>query len=599
MTDFLNTSQLDFIALKESFKNYLKHQSIFSDVDLEASNINVLLEIMAYNSYLNGVYLNMVGNENFMDSAVLRDTVISHAKELNYLPRSQHAAVAEISISAVVGDNPSLREIVIPKYSIFTTTGIVSANSTTSNYTFLNRDNIILQRQNSTTFSANGYIYEGSHVKEYFTVTSAEDQKFIISNRNIDIDSINVVVQASSSDTSNSIYTNATSLYGLNANSTVFFTQAFVDDKYEIIFGDNVFGKKPSVNNLVSIEYMISNGEAANGCKTFLFKGAQPKSQSYTILTINNASSGSDRETIKSIKFRAPRHHQAQSRAVTAEDYRILILNNFNDVSAVNVYGGEELDEPQYGKVFVSASSITGEVLSDNRKRDILEFLKLRTPLALDSEYIEPTYLNLLVKSNVIYNPTLTTLSVEQLKTKVRTAITNYNTTNLLNFDNDFRYSKFVAVIDASDPGIVSNSTDISMFKDYYPLLGTSLIFVIEFKNEIQQDDNTVSRQLTNEFTVNSSEFEYLGKPAFFGEDGAGIMFIYQYTSQGRKILNANCGTVNYSLGKIYINNIIIDSYSGSSLKFYATPKNKDIFVIRNSIIRIDSDLTNVTVKVV
>ena len=185
MTDFLNTSQLDFIALKQSFKNYLKHQSIFSDVDLEASNINVLLEIMAYNSYLNGVYLNMVGNENFMDSAVLRDTVISHAKELNYLPRSQHAAVAEISISAVVGDNPSLREIVIPKYSIFTKTGIVSANSTTSNYTFLNRDNIILQRQNSTTFSANGYIYEGSHVKEYFTVTSEEDQKFIISNRNI------------------------------------------------------------------------------------------------------------------------------------------------------------------------------------------------------------------------------------------------------------------------------------------------------------------------------------------------------------------------------------------------------------------------------
>jgi hypothetical protein len=459
----------------------------------------------------------------------------------------------------------------------------------------MNRDNIILQRQNATEFSSNGYIYEGAYVKEYYSVTGEDDQRFVISNKNVDIDSIIVTVQASNNNTSNTIYTNASSLYGLNANSTVFFTQAYLDDKYEILFGDGVFGNKPVSPNLVSIEYMVASGEEANGCKLFQFKGRQR--YNYLVSTVSNASAGSNRETLKSIKFRAPRHYQTQNSAVTSEDYKILILNNFNDISAVNVYGGEELDEPQYGKVFISASTTSGDVLSNNRKTDILNFLKLRTPLSLNTEYIDPNYLDLIVNSQVIYNPALTSLTDNELLTNIRNVIITYNSENLLDFDNDFRYSKFIAAIDNTDNSIVSNNTELTMVKEYLPLLGVNLIFTIEFKNELKKDDNTESRPLTNEFTLYSSEFTYNGRPAYIGEDGGGQLFIYEYTDQGRRIMNPNCGSVNYTTGKISINNISIDSYNGSALKFYGVPKNKDIFVTRNSILRIDSNLIDVTIE--
>lgn len=594
MADFLDVEQLDFAALKNSLKTYLRNQDVFRDIDYEASNINVLLDVLAYNTYMNGFYLNMVGSENFMDSAILRDTVISHAKELNYIPRSQTSAKSLVNISVNV-NNPSLREIVIPKYSVFTTSGIISSNNTVSNYTFMNRDNIILQRQNATQFASNGYIYEGTYVKEYYNVTGEPDQRFVLSNKNVDIDSIIVTVQASNTNTANTIYTNKTSLYGLNANSTVFFTQAYLDDKYEILFGDGVFGNKPVPPNLVSVEYMVSSGEEANGCKLFQFKGRQR--YNFLVTTITNASSGSNRESIRSIKFRAPRHYQTQNSAVTSEDYKILILNNFNDISAVNVYGGEELDEPQYGKVFVSASTTSGDVLSNNRKTEILNFLKIRSPLSINAEYIDPNYLDLVVNSKVIYNPALTSLTENELLTNIRNNIITYNSDNLLNFDNDFRYSKFIAAIDDTDSSIVSNSTDVTMVKEYLPLLGVNLIFTVEFKNEILRDDNNDPRALSNEFTLYSSEFTYNGRPAYIGEDGAGQLFIYEYTDQGRRILNSNCGNINYATGKISVNNISIDSYTGSALKFYAIPKNKDIFVMRNSILRIDSDLINVVIE--
>ena len=593
-TDFLDTSQLDFNALKSSLKTYLKNQDIFRDIDYEASNINVLLDVLAYNTYLNGFYLNMVGNENFLDSAVLRDTVISHAKELNYLPSSRTSAKAQINISVLV-NNPALKEIVIPKYSSFTTTGLMTPNNSISSYNFLNRDTVILSRENATTFSGNTFIYEGSYVKEYYGVTGETDQKYIISNKDVDIDSIKVTVQASPSDTSNSIYVVADSLYGLNANSNIFFIQPYVENKYEIIFGDNTFGNRPSAPNLIMVEYMITSGEEANGCKLFSYKGRQR--YKYIVDTINAAGSGSERETLSSIKYRAPRHYQTQGRAVTSEDYRTIILNNFREIRAVNVYGGEELEDPQYGKVFVSAATTTGDVLSNTVKTEILQFLKLRSPLSINSEYIDPNYLDLVINSTVVYDPSLTNKTKNEIATNVMTTIETYNTESLLDFDNDFRYSKFVSAIDDTASYIISNSTDIIMAKDYLPLLGENLIFSVEFRNEILRDDNVQSRQLTNEFTVYSSEINYNGTPAYFGEDGSGKMFVFEYTELGRKILNSDCGTVNYTTGKININNVTIDSYSGSAIKFYAIPKKKDIFVLRNTIIRIDTNAINIVVE--
>ena len=235
--------------------------------------------------------------------------------------------------------------------------------------------------------------------------------------------------------------------------------------------------------------------------------------------------------------------------------------------------------------------------MSNTVKTEILQFLKLRSPLSINSEYIDPNYLDLVINSTVVYDPSLTNKTKNEIATNVMTTIETYNTESLLDFDNDFRYSKFVSAIDDTASYIISNSTDIIMAKDYLPLLGENLIFSVEFRNEILRDDNVQSRQLTNEFTVYSSEITYNGTPAYFGEDGSGKMFVFEYTELGRKILNSDCGTVNYTTGKININNVTIDSYSGSAIKFYAIPKKKDIFVLRNTIIRIDTNAINIVVE--
>ena len=393
------------------------------------------------------------------------------------------------------------------------------------------------------------------------------------------------------------MYNYATTLYNLNSNSTVYFVQAYFDDRYEIVFGDNVFGKHPIYPNIVKVDYMVTNGEPANGCKSFklnAYSGSERYRFSTSTLTASR--DGSERETISSIKYRAPRHYQTQYRAVTAEDYKTLIQANFNDIQAVNVYGGETLDEPQYGRVYVSASTTTGGILSEFTKSEIIQYLKTRTPLSIDVFYIDPTYLYLIVDSAVSYKLSLTTKSPNEIETEIVNAITNFNTTYLNDFDKDFHYSKFVAAIDKANPSILSNQTNVIMAKDYIPLIGQNLIFSIDFKNPFAKDDILLSRPLTNQFVVYSSNFSYNGVTAAFGEDGNGNIFIYEYTNSGRKILKANCGTVNYDIGKININSVIIDGYENDAIRFYAIPRNKDISVKQDTIINIDATSLSIVV---
>jgi hypothetical protein len=597
MADFLNATNLDFSTLKNAFRDYLKNQDNFKDINYEGSNINVLLDVIAYNTYLNALYLNMVGSEMFMDSAVVRDTIISHSKELNYLPRSRSSSKAKIQLTATVND-PSLGEIVIPKNTSFTALTTQNNKSYNTQYNFVTRDNAILQRISATEFTGELDIYEGTYITEYFNVNGSMEQRFVISNKEIDTESIILTVQASQSDTSNTLYSYTQTLYNLNSDSTVYFLQAYFDDKYEIIFGDNVFGKHPISPNIVKVEYMITNGEPANGASNFKFNGfSGSEKYSFAVTKLENSRAGSDRETNTSIKYRAPRHYQTQYRAVTSEDYKTLIQANFNDIKAVNVYGGETLDEPQYGRVFVSASTTSGEGLSEFTKTEIIQYLKTRTPLSIDVFYIDPSYLYLIVNSTITYKLSLTTNPPNIIKSMAVNAIENFTTTYLNDFDKDFHYSKFVAAIDNSDSSILSNETDIIMAKDYVPLIGQNLIFTIEFRNPIRKDDNIQSRPLTNEFTLYSSNFVYNGVTASFGEDGAGNIFVYEYTNSGRKILKSNCGTVNYDTGKISINSIIIDSYENDAIRFFAIPRNKDIIVRQDTIISVDIGSLNIDVE--
>lgn len=597
MSDFLSTNELDFDTLKQNLKTFLKNQQIFQDLDFEGSNLNVLLDVLAYNTYLNAYYLNVVGNESFLDSTKLRDSAISHAKELGYIPKSRSSARALVQLTATTND-PTVGQIVVPRNTKFTATG-TTEQSISQQFTFLTDDDTILRRISDTEFRANTFVYEGSIVTERYTVTGEPSQRFIISNRNVDTDSIRVSVQASQSDTTNNIFTKTETLFGLTNASPVYFLQAYPDERYEIIFGDGIFGKKLSAPNQVNVEYRVTNGIDSNGCRLFKI-GTFTGSSAYPInvVTLENAAAGSDRETIDSIKFNAPRHFQAQQRAITTDDYKTLIKDTFNEVTAVNAYGGEELQTPQYGRVFISAATQTGSILSNTRKQEIIDFVKSRNSLSLEVEYIDPIFLDLLVNTTVLYRSSLTNKTINQIRDSVSNSISQYNSTNLLDFDKDFRYSKFVTAIDGSDNSIVSNDTEVLLVKSVTPILNRPTSFVIDFQNSIIEDDfNSSPRPETNIFSVYSSEFIYNGIPSFFGEDGAGNMFIYQQLSTGRNILVPIVGSVNYQTGLVTIDTVVVDGFSGDGIRFFAVPRNKDIMVSFDTIIRIDLQNTNIVVN--
>lgn len=596
MSEFLSTSELDFSQLKASLKTYLKNQSVFQDLDFEGSNLNVLLDVLAYNTYLNAYYLNVVGSESFLDSAKLRDTVSSHAKELNYVPRSKTSARAYVSLTAT-SSNPDIGQVIVPKYTKFTATG-VTANSISSQFTFLTDDDVILNRISNTQFQANTYIYEGTIVREKFAVTDDPYQRFVISNKDVDTASIKVSVQTSNIDTSNAVYTKTDSLFGLSNTSTVYFVQSAYNDKYELLFGDNVFGKKPISPNIINVEYRVTNGELANGSRLFRI-GTFTDSTLYptTTTTLVNATAGADRETVESIKFNAPRHFQTQYRAVTAEDYKTLIKAKFNEISAVNAYGGETLPQPEYGRVYISAATTTGSYISETTKQAMLDYLKTRGPLSLDLRYIDPSFLDLIITTNVLYNTALTNLTNNQIRQLVYNSISSFNSANLLDFDKDFRFSKFVHAIDNSDRSIIGNSTDIMMVKTVVPFLSVSTSFIVDFKNSIQQDDIVESRPKTNLFTLYSSAFTYENSTsAYFGEDGGGKIIVYEDLSSGRNVLNDNVGTINYQTGLVSINDIIIDNYTGDGISFFAVPSAQDIFANRDTIMRVNLTRLNINV---
>ena len=353
-TGFLSTSDLDFSSIKNNLKTYLKNQSQFSDYDFEGSNINVLLDVLSYNTYLNAFYLNQVGSEMFLDTAQLRESVVSHAKELNYLPRSRTSAKAYVNITVTPTGSPTT--ITIPKYYTLTT----SVDSTTLN--FHTYSDITISPVDGVYTAANVEIFEGNIVTEYFNV-SADTSSFILQSDNIDTNSIEVTVIESSTNSSNSAWQRSESLYGLGPSSNNYFLQGYADYKYQVVFGDGSLGRAPSVGNIIKVTYRDTLGDVGNGA--YIFK--KTNFDNYTIInvaTIAAAAEGSERESIESIKFNAPRYFTTQERGVTNTDFETLTRTRFPQLQAVSAFGGEDLVPPQYGKVAISVKpyGTTGKV---------------------------------------------------------------------------------------------------------------------------------------------------------------------------------------------------------------------------------------------
>lgn len=578
-------SNLDFDTLKNTFKQHLKSQDRFKDYDFDGSNINVLLDILTYNTHLNAFYLNMIGNEMFLDSSVIYDSVVSHAKELNYTPKSFKSSQAEIAIAITTTDMDK-RSITIPKGTSFT------SRLGNKNFTFSVAENVVLNTittgQSTLTFTGNLTIFEGNYVTDTFTVNSDSNLKYVLSNQNIDTSSISVTAIEDMGATVVP-YTKAESLFNLDSSSKVFFIQGAPNHSYEIVFGDNISGRKPKNNSVVTVEYRVCNGELPNGCTIFKTDGSIDGETNILISTVSKATSGAISESIESIKFNAPRHFTTQERAVTTEDYETLMKLNFPEVNSVSAYGGEDLDPPQYGKVFVSVDLKEVDGLPQVKRNEYYKFLKPRSPVSIDPVFVDPDYMYVYCESLVRYNVNATRLNPEDIRTLVASAILGYASSNLNDFNSTLRYSKLLQTIDTCHPSIVSNESTVKIIKAIKPLIGTAVNLTIDFGQTLlpaTQVDIGLN-------AVRSSAFIYNGQEVYLEDNGAGIMRVVTSPSTGHVVLG-EVGTINYSTGTINISNLIIDSFGNRNgvLTLYASPKSLDIYSQKNTILNIrDSDL--------
>jgi len=590
----INLTSLDFADYKNSLKTFLRSQNAYKDYDFEGSNMNVILDLLSYNTYQNAFYLNMVGSEMFLDTAQMKDSVVLKAKELNYTPRSFNSAVANVNLTVTTGNSQNII-LSIPKGTSFT------GKSGANNYSFTTDRNLTLQSGNGTFVANNISLYEGTYVTDTFVVSYAQDpQKFLLSNPTIDTSSLTVTIVENNG--ANVIpYQLSRTILDLATDSKVYFLQGGVSSQYEIIFGDNVVGRKPADSSVVIAEYRITNGQLPNGINVFKTDGTIGGT-SNVIVTVNKASQGGDiGETIESIRRNAPRFYATQERAVTVKDYETLLSLTYPEIQAVSVYGGEEVTPPQYGKVIISLKIANFDALPDSKKAEYIAFLKTRAPLTIDPVFVEPNYLYASVKTTVKYDINQTSLNPEDIAALVTTKIQNFNLTNLNNFKSSLYYSKLTTDIDTSHFTVVSNQTDYEVMKKLIPDVGVYGNYKIEFNLPLANNLPPVGliHPSNDLHTISSSKFVYDSQLVSIEDDGNGVIRIVKEMDDGNHSTLTNIGTVDYDTGVISLTSLTLSSYYGDSIRIYAMPANKDNETNQNTIFEIPNDEINVTIQTV
>jgi hypothetical protein len=569
----ISVTSLNFDNIKESMKTYIASKPEFTDYNFEGSTISMLLDLLAYNTYQNAFYTSMVGNEMFLDSALLRNSVVSRAKMLNYVPRSARGASTTLTVEITPTGTPD--SVTVAKNSEFSATvdGEAYKFVTPQAYTFTSTEN----------YSGTITVTEGRPVTHRFTVNTNSPVRYILPNENVDTTSITVDVQTSSSDASSVRYNLASDITQVQANSAVYFLQEVEDSQYEIYFGDDVIGQSPVDGNIVIANYRICNGILGNGISSFTSPSTLGGYSTFTTIVNAATSGGANNETIDSIKFNARKNYETQNRAVLAQDYKRIILRDNGDVQSVSVWGGEENTPAIYGKVYISIKPTTGNTISSQRKSEIKTELKKYNVLSIDPEFVDATFLYIRPTVEVRYDSKTTTLTGPQVQTKILNAITNFESTKLGTFDNKtFRYSQFVKAIDAADSSIVSNLTTIQIEKRFVPSLTNSTTYNVSFSNALHNP------HAGHRYAISSSAFTYRGNTSYFDDDGNGNLRIYYITGSNTRVYtNETVGVVNYRTGLVTINAFLPSAFVGSSLSIFADSADDDVNAIRNQILLI------------
>lgn len=589
----INLIDLDPNAIKSSLINFLRTNDQFKDYDFEASNINLLIDLLAVNGHRQAFYQNMALNEAFLDSALLRNSALSRAKELNYVPRSARSSKARVRIEFEATSDSA--PYVVPKGSPLTT--LVKNQS----YTYTIPENITVASANNTYIFETD-IYEGVYVQDSYTMpVDGTLTRFQLTNRNIDTTSLVVTVFEDGNEVGDA-YIRSDSLLDLKSTSKVFFLQTSMNGYYEVLFGDNNIGRRPKTNATIVLNYRVSSGKVSNGAREFTLDfdptGTDELSSTAIVSTLQSSQDGADIESLESIKYMAPRHFQVQERAVTSSDFEVALKARFPEINAVFAYGGEELSPAQYGKVFVAVDLQNVDSLPDSKIQEYTTFLKNRTTFGIVPVFVEPEYSYLQVNTRVRYNLNITSATKETVRTYVKDAIIGYRNDNLDDFNTILRHSKLEKAIDEADSSIISTFTETLVYKKIVPQLNTIQDYRLQFGIPLRTDipSNASSHDKEKIAVLQSSVFVYNSEFATLEDDGNGIVRIIRESGDTHaKIIDI--GTICYITGCVKLRNFKVDSYRGDSIRIYVRPKDVDVNAKLNNILTIEPDEINIELE--
>ncbi|QPB08261.1 baseplate wedge subunit [Synechococcus phage S-H9-1] len=587
---YTQVANLDFAQIKTALKDYLRANSDFTDYDFEGSALSNMIDVLAYNTYYTAFNANMVVNELFIDSASLRDNVVSLAKQLGYRPKSKTAPTAYTSFTVSYNNPTTDTEVTLQAGS-----GFLSSWDNTL-YQFIATRDEKAQVVNGVATFTDIPIKEGSWIKNTYTYQSAlKSQRFIIDNPGVDTTTIQVRVYPSTTATIYTEYTLSENILEAKPSSEIYFLEEVSEERYEVIFGDGVMGKKVDDGSKIEISYLVTSGPDANGAKTFTFSGNllnqsgnNPVNFAVAVVpgSTISAAGGASIESVDKIKFQAPKMFAAQDRAVTSQDYGSIVRNIYPAVSDIIVFGGEEQDPPAYGKVFISVKPEDAARLTSVTKQQIKDRLKEYRVAAITPEIIDPSILYVEVNSKIFYSQSNTELGRNQIRDLVIREFQDYiDTSDTEKFNGKFRYSKAIAVIDNAERAINSNLTSVTMRKDFYAQINSTSYYEICYQNSFLDDDDPV---------VSSTGFvvtEYPNSTVYL-EDRTGKIVLYTIDSvTGDKILlDDNIGDIDYVKGeiKLYDVTIIKGTFGDNRIELRVKPLQNDIVAKREVYLDVD-----------
>ena len=605
---FTQFTSLDFADIKVQIKDFLRSNSNFTDFDFEGSNFSVILDALAYNTYINAFNANLVANESFLDSATIRENVISLARNIGYVPRSKTAATAQVRISDInVGPtNDSTTKFLTLQAGLV----CVGASENTT-YRFSLPDTVTSTRikdiggTSFAQFDDPITIHEGTFLQRVYRVDTSRTQRFIIDSPNVDSSTIRVFVSGLSDVSIGRKYSMVDNILNVDKNSEIFLSQEVQDEKYEVLFGDGLFGRKLENGSVITVRYIVTEGETGNGASNFSFQGTFTKSDgtiftpsdSVTVTTVSNASNGSEVEDVSSIKYIAPRLYSAQYRAVTPRDYEAIIATIFPQTESVAVVGGEELNPPQFGKVQISIKPKNGTFVSDFDKSQIKNKLKNYAIAGINSEIVDLKILYVEVNTTAYYNPSQIA-SASDLRTAIISSLNSYARNVELNkFGGRFKYSKVNTLIDRVDNGITSNITKVIIRRDLKALLNQFAQYELCFGNKFNINPAGYNIKSTG-FTINGfNDIAYItdvpNKTASGSLDGSNMGTLSVVTKNNRgeqRVIVKDAGVVDYMKGEVILNTINITSTVSENniIEVQAFPESNDVVGLKDLYLNFD-----------